>query len=67
MIKAFLSVPSVFAFSFAVTSRALCVKKILLYGNRGRFTWVNSNHPHLGPPPSIGGGRVRKLDYIMPE
>ena len=24
----------------------------------------NSSHPHLNPPPSIGGGRIRKLDYF---
>ena len=35
-----------------------------LHRNRDRFTWVNPNHPHLGPPPSIGGGSIRKLDYF---
>ena len=24
---------------------------------------VNRFHPHLNPPPSIGGGRIRKWDY----
>ena len=44
--------------------RVLCGKKPCLYSNRDRFAWVNSSHPHRNPPPSIGGGRVRKWDYF---
>ncbi len=33
--------------------------------NRDRFTWVNSSHPHLNPPPSIGGGRIWKGTVIV--
>ena len=31
---------------------------------RDRFTQVFHIHPHLGPPPSIGGGRLVMLDYF---
>ena len=24
---------------------------------------ANTSHPHLNPPPSTGGGRIRKLNY----
>ena len=32
--------------------------------SRDRFTWIIHFHPHLGPPPSVGGGRIWKVTMI---
>ena len=54
--------PSVFACSFAVTG---CGEKHRFCGNRKCWIPGHSFHPHLDPPPSAGGGRIRKSDYCM--
>jgi len=52
------------ASAFTNASRSAMADK-----HNDRLCWIPHLffHPHLDPPPSAGGGRIRNWDYFMPE